>query len=714
MDDAQLIQAVRGGDRQAYARLVERYHRRIYGLCFRLLGSVPDAEDLAHEAFVEAWLKLAQLREPAKFGAWLRQVALNLCRARLRRARRAPEPLGDDPAAEPAPPEPVGEIAARLPMHLSRISADHRMVLVLHYIEGLSCEEIARFLDVPAGTVMSRLHRGRRALKRQIDAGEAQDKEDTPVLPDKQFTHEVDAEIAVLLEMFRDDRSGMERLSVILRKSPERFARLVREADGEATIGNLAMLLPQLGPPAAQIVLDCCLAGDAEVSARAAGVLRGAMARAGALPPSGWHVPMPDRGPYFVLDRLIAADFSPADKAAVLIDWQAAGNAPAALLVTNVLMGYRDAAIGLLAERFDAFATVEDLYASPDVLRALCRAGTPFCERLAAELPTAGPPRLGVLLAAVDALGRCLDPRPWLDGATDQQWANEVRTRRKWPPLRPGDVDAGVLRRLIETTAAMVCHERADVREAALAALGRLGSSGHAASIVACASHTEPSTRLAALRALAELGGGDHAPVFLAAAESGLPAERLAAVEALGRLGIRQAQPLLMRLADDADESLQAAAVIALGELGGPETTAFVRRLLDAPGARRKKAAAKALYRGKRTGVHPTPSATARKLHAVIRGGARPQLYSSPGAAVRFALPEMRPYDEREITRRLAALCIDHSLTRRLLVDCGLMRRDNGVYELTEFGQAAWRVEHFILEHYLACAERPGGSGMLP
>jgi len=156
-----------------------------------------------------------------------------------------------------------------------------------------------------------------------------------------------------------------------------------------------------------------------------------------------------------------------------------------------------------------------------------------------------------------------------------------------------------------------------------------------------------------------------------------------------------------MRLAADADARVRGAAVIALGELGGERVRAHLKQLLRRPDDVTRRAAAKALYRGKRTGVHPTPSAAARKLRAKIRGDARPALYSSLDTAIRFALPAMRAYDEREITRRLAGVCIDHSLTRRRLVDCGLMTRAAGVYELTDFGRAAWRVEHFIMDRYL-------------
>lgn len=78
--------------------------------------------------------------------------------------------------------------------------------------------------------------------------------------------------------------------------------------------------------------------------------------------------------------------------------------------------------------------------------------------------------RAGRREAFGEAFARCLDPRPWLDGVGERQWDNEVRARRKWPPLRAEAVDAGVLHRMTDRTAAIVSHDCAEIREAALAA----------------------------------------------------------------------------------------------------------------------------------------------------------------------------------------------------------------------------------------------------
>src|SRR5512146_184800 len=88
LSDREVVEAVRGGDREAFGLVVERYHASVYGLCRRMTANVPDAEELCHQAFVEAYLKLGQLRDPDRLGGWLRTLVLNVCRMWHRRRRR--------------------------------------------------------------------------------------------------------------------------------------------------------------------------------------------------------------------------------------------------------------------------------------------------------------------------------------------------------------------------------------------------------------------------------------------------------------------------------------------------------------------------------------------------------------------------------------------------------------------------------------------------
>jgi hypothetical protein len=111
----------------------------------------------------------------------------------------------------------------------------------------------------------------------------------------------------------------------------------------------------------------------------------------------------------------------------------------------------------------------------------------------------------------------------------------------------------------------------------------------------------------------------------------------------------------------------------------------------------------KALYRHQRASKPSVPRASAVKLWAKIHGqGVRIHAHVSVGAALRVALPELRTYDEAGITRRIGRVCHDISLVRRRLIEDGLMTREEGMYRFTRLGEAAWRVEHFIGEKYLA------------
>src|SRR5687768_15215400 len=170
MREGELVRAVQRGEREAFGRLVEQHQGRIYRLCYQVTVNVHEAEELAHDAFVEAYLKLDQLRDPERFLPWLKKLALNLCRMWYRRRERDAVELLDEMEA------PVSEvrdeecpISHRLVQNLNRLSPPHRLVVVLHYWEGLSYEQVAAFLEVPIGTVMSRLHRARQELRRLVE-----------------------------------------------------------------------------------------------------------------------------------------------------------------------------------------------------------------------------------------------------------------------------------------------------------------------------------------------------------------------------------------------------------------------------------------------------------------------------------------------------------------------------------------------------------------
>lgn len=165
--DAGLVHAARKGERPAFAGLYQRHAGWLRPLLWRLAGGDDGlAEDLLQESFVQAWQKLDQLREPERFGGWLRQLAVNLALADRRRVKVT----GSDDAlpqlADIEPPWPSADLD--LERAIAQLPARAREVLVLFCIEGLSHGEIATMLHVEVGTSKAQLHRARQLLKETL------------------------------------------------------------------------------------------------------------------------------------------------------------------------------------------------------------------------------------------------------------------------------------------------------------------------------------------------------------------------------------------------------------------------------------------------------------------------------------------------------------------------------------------------------------------
>jgi RNA polymerase sigma factor (sigma-70 family) len=158
-----LVTAARGGDLEAYARLVRRFQDMAYDYAHVLLGDRHLAEDAAQDAFIEAYRCLGKLREPEAFPGWFRRIVLGRCRRLTRRKRLPTVPL---PSAEavaaggPGPPEQAQrrEMAAAVLAAVRSLPEAERTVTTLFYIDGYSHSDIAEFLEVPVTTVNNRLH----------------------------------------------------------------------------------------------------------------------------------------------------------------------------------------------------------------------------------------------------------------------------------------------------------------------------------------------------------------------------------------------------------------------------------------------------------------------------------------------------------------------------------------------------------------------------
>ena len=153
----------------AFAELVRRFEESAFGWSLRRLDDAEEARDATQEAFITAWLKLRQLRDPAAFGAWLKRLVSTQCNRRIRNARRE-EPASEREVATQADSE-HREKRRFVARAISKLSEAEHRVVVLFYFLGRTLDEIAGILGVPRGTVGKRLHAARITIRRNIPRG---------------------------------------------------------------------------------------------------------------------------------------------------------------------------------------------------------------------------------------------------------------------------------------------------------------------------------------------------------------------------------------------------------------------------------------------------------------------------------------------------------------------------------------------------------------
>jgi RNA polymerase sigma-70 factor (ECF subfamily) len=180
-DDSALIEKCRAGDVAAFEPLVEKYRQRVWRLAYNVLRDREEAWDVAQEAFIKAYQALPSFRGQSAFYTWLYRIAMNVAadRARSRAAQgrafgteRVPEEdwervITDPNPAEASPADTAvrREERRKIMQALDKLSEDHRRIIMLGDLEGLSYREIAETLEIPMGTVMSRLHNARKRLR---------------------------------------------------------------------------------------------------------------------------------------------------------------------------------------------------------------------------------------------------------------------------------------------------------------------------------------------------------------------------------------------------------------------------------------------------------------------------------------------------------------------------------------------------------------------
>lgn len=170
--DDELVRRAAGGDHASFRALTHRHARSLYALALSLVGSAADAEDVVQETFVGAYRGLGRFEGRSSVRTWLMRIAMRQA-ARWRERRPPPavplEALGEsgDPVAPRQGPAALADVDRRIDVQalLRRIGAEHREVLVLREIDGRSYDEIAGILEIPRGTVQSRLFRARAELR---------------------------------------------------------------------------------------------------------------------------------------------------------------------------------------------------------------------------------------------------------------------------------------------------------------------------------------------------------------------------------------------------------------------------------------------------------------------------------------------------------------------------------------------------------------------
>lgn len=176
------IDEVLKGKQDAFEEIVTLFQHRLYHVCFRMLNNRQEAEDIAQEAFVRAYVNIHTFDQSRKFSTWLFRIATNLCIDRIRKKKpdyyldaNVPGTDGLNMYSQIAatgdlPEEEVErmETQERVQYEISRLSDRYRSVIILRYIEELPLQEISEILELPLGTVKTRVHRGRAALKKQM------------------------------------------------------------------------------------------------------------------------------------------------------------------------------------------------------------------------------------------------------------------------------------------------------------------------------------------------------------------------------------------------------------------------------------------------------------------------------------------------------------------------------------------------------------------
>ncbi|MDD5543201.1 MAG: RNA polymerase sigma factor [Acidobacteriia bacterium] len=183
LTEARAIQLAQKGDGTAFEFLYHLHKKRVYSLCLRMTGSTSEAEDLAQEAFMQLFRKVATFRGESAFSTWLHRMTVNVVLMHLR--KKVPDQISIDETIdrgdETAPPRELEDKDIRLAGSLDRVNLEraisnlppgYRAIFILHDIEGYEHNEIAKMLGCSIGNSKSQLHKARMRLRELVEQGE--------------------------------------------------------------------------------------------------------------------------------------------------------------------------------------------------------------------------------------------------------------------------------------------------------------------------------------------------------------------------------------------------------------------------------------------------------------------------------------------------------------------------------------------------------------
>ncbi|HRE89136.1 MAG TPA: sigma-70 family RNA polymerase sigma factor [Myxococcota bacterium] len=183
--DQALVERAVQGDQKAFRQLVERYQRKVYTIAFGVVRNPDTALDITQDAFVRVHKNLATFKGDSSFYTWIYRIVLNLCIDRKRRQARQAEVDYDDGISHgdgftdgptlastgidnPAQAAHRKELVEHMDRALATLSEEHKAILLMREVDGLSYEELAETLDIPKGTVMSRLFHARKNFQKSL------------------------------------------------------------------------------------------------------------------------------------------------------------------------------------------------------------------------------------------------------------------------------------------------------------------------------------------------------------------------------------------------------------------------------------------------------------------------------------------------------------------------------------------------------------------